>query len=122
MLGQRKGQKIPSAPAEGWLSNGRRVLHFQPAIWNQWQQELEITSGQLLPHQPVPLLQRRMRLSRDRAVELWRQRLAEGSGPPESLSGAPLAATPQPDLLPGRAPSRCLRPLPLQLSSALMPT
>ncbi len=77
----QKGQKIPSPPAEGWLSDGRRVLHFKPAIWSKWQQELEITSGQLLPDQPVPLLQRRVRLSRERAVELWRQRLAEGWRP-----------------------------------------
>ena len=77
----QKGQKIPSAPAEGWLSDGRQVLHFKPATWNQWQQELEITSGQVLRDQPVPLLQRRVRLSRERAVELWRQRLAEGWKP-----------------------------------------
>ena len=77
----QKRQKIPSAPAEGWLSDGRQVLHFKPAIWNQWQQELEITSGQLLRDQAVPLLQRRVRLSRERAVELWRQRLAEGWKP-----------------------------------------
>ena len=50
----QKGQKIPSAPAEGWLSNGRQVLHLKPATWNQWQQELEITSGQVLLDQPVP--------------------------------------------------------------------
>ena len=77
----QRSQKIPSAPAEGWLSDGRWVLHFKPAIWNQWQQQLEITSGELLPDQPVPLLQRRARLSRGRAVELWRQRLAEGWRP-----------------------------------------
>ena len=81
MFAQRKGQKIPSASAEGWLSDRRRVLHFKPAIWNQWQQELEITSGQVLRDQAVPLLQRRVRLSRERAVELWRQRLAEGWKP-----------------------------------------
>ena len=79
-VSQRK-TKIPSAPAEGWLSDGRRVLHFKPATWNHWQQELEITSGQVLRDQPVPLLQRRARLSRERAVELWRQRLAEGWKP-----------------------------------------
>jgi hypothetical protein len=81
VFAQRKGQKIPSAPADGWLSDCRRVLHLKRATWNQWQQELEITSGQLLPDQPVPLLQRRARLSRERAVELWRQRLAEGWKP-----------------------------------------
>ncbi len=77
----QKGQKIPSAPAEGSLSDGRQVLHFKPATWNQWQQELEITSGQLLADEPVPLLQRRVCLSRERAVELWRQRRSEGWTP-----------------------------------------
>jgi hypothetical protein len=42
----QKGQNIPSAAAEGWLNDGRQVLHFKPAIWNQWLQGLEITCGQ----------------------------------------------------------------------------
>ena len=57
----------------------------------------------------------------------YRQRVqicseADATGPPESLSSAPLAATPQPGLLAGHVPSRCLRPQPLPLISALMPT
>ena len=44
------------------------------------------------------------------------------SGPPESLSGTTLAAPSQPGLLAGRTPSRCPRPQPLPLISALMPT
>ncbi len=78
MLVQKKGQKIPSAPAEGWLSDGRRVLHFKPVIWDRWQQELEITSGQVMSDGAPPLLQRRSRLSREQAVALWRDRTAEG--------------------------------------------
>jgi hypothetical protein len=77
----QRGQRIPSAPAEGWLSDGRQVLHFKPVIWNQWQQELEITSGQVLWDQAVSLLKRRQRLSRERAVELWRQHCSEGWAP-----------------------------------------
>ena len=77
----QKGQAIPSAPAEGWLSDGRQVLHFRPVIWDHWQQELEITSGQLLRDELVPLLQRRMRMTREQAIKLWRERLAEGWKP-----------------------------------------
>ena len=77
----QKGQRIPSAPAEGWLSDCRRVLHLKRATWNQWQQELEITSGQLLPDQPVPLLQRRMRLPREQTLELWPDRGTQGRKP-----------------------------------------
>ncbi|WP_255116606.1 DUF1651 domain-containing protein [Synechococcus sp. HJ21-Hayes] len=47
-----QGQRIPSSPAEAWLSD-----------------------------QAAPLLKRRQRLSRDKAVELWRQRRAEGWTP-----------------------------------------
>lgn len=44
------------------------------------------------------------------------------AGPPESLSSALLAAPSVPGLLAGCTPSRCPRPLPLPLISALMPT
>jgi hypothetical protein len=78
----QKGQKIPSAPAEGWLSDGRQVLHFKPVIWDRWQQELEITSGQVMSYGAPPLLQRRSpRLSREQAVALWKDRRAEGWRP-----------------------------------------
>jgi hypothetical protein len=77
----QKSQKIPLAPAEGWLSDGRQVLHFKPVIWDRWQQELEITCGEWLSDQAAPLLKRRQRLSREKAVALWRQRRAEGWTP-----------------------------------------
>ena len=35
--GQGQGQHIPSCPAEAWLTDGPRVLHFKPVIWNRWQ-------------------------------------------------------------------------------------
>ncbi len=44
------------------------------------------------------------------------------AGPPDSLTRAPLAALLLPDLLAEHAPSRCPRPHPLPLISALMPT
>jgi hypothetical protein len=77
--GQR--QRIPSKPAEVWLSDGRQVLHFKPVIWRRAQQELEVTSGEWLSDQTAPLLKRRQRLSREKAVELWRQRRSEGWTP-----------------------------------------
>ncbi len=65
-----QGQRIPSSPAEAWLSDGRQVLHLKPVIWQRWQQELEVTSGVWLSDQAAPLLKRRQRLSHDKAVEL----------------------------------------------------
>ncbi len=79
--GQGNRQRIPSSPAEAWLSDGRQVLHFKPVILSRWQQELEVTSGEWLSDQSAPLLKRRQRLSREKAVELWRQRRAEGWKP-----------------------------------------
>ena len=79
--GQGQRQHIPSCPAEAWLTDGRRVLHFKPVIWHRWQQELEVTSGEWLRDQAAPLLKRRQQLSREKAVALWRQRRAEGWTP-----------------------------------------
>ena len=76
-VSQRK-TRIPACPAQGWLSDGRRVLHFKPVIWDRWQQEVEVTSGQVFPDGSPPLLQRRDRLSREDAVALWEERCAEG--------------------------------------------
>jgi hypothetical protein len=55
--------------------------------WERWQQEVEVTSGQWLQGQATPLLKRRQRLSRDQAVQLWRQRRADGVGRPAHPSG-----------------------------------
>ena len=78
MIAQKTGQRIPSAPAEGWLSDGRRVLHFRPVIWERWHQELEVTSGEWLAGEAAPLLKRRKRLERQKALALWRQKQQEG--------------------------------------------
>lgn len=53
-VGDKK--RPPLSPQEGWLSDGRQVLHFRPTLWDRWSQRLEITSGELLPDQTVPLL------------------------------------------------------------------
>lgn len=55
------------APKEGWISDGRNVLHFKPARWDRWAEELEITAGEWIPGQPVPLLKRRERMSCEQA-------------------------------------------------------
>jgi len=74
----RQKMKIPACPAEGWLSDGRRMLQFKPVVWDRWQQELEVTSGEWLADQEAPLLKRRQRLSREQALELWSQRRPVG--------------------------------------------
>lgn len=68
----------PATPREGWLSDGRRILHFRPSRWNRWSQLLEVTSGELLPDQPVPLLKRRLELNRDQALRLWQRKRQQG--------------------------------------------
>ena len=68
----------PLSPKEGWLSDGRRVLHFRPTHWDRWSQRLEVTSGELLPDQPVPLLKRRLELSREEALKLWAEKKQQG--------------------------------------------
>jgi hypothetical protein len=69
---------VPLSPREAWISDGRQVLHFRPTVWDRISQRLEITSGELLPDQPVPLLKRRMELNREEALRLWAEKKAEG--------------------------------------------
>jgi hypothetical protein len=78
--GARGGHRsrVPLSPKEAWLSDGRQVLHFRPTVWDRWNQRLEITSGELLSDQPVPLLKRRMELNREEALRLWAEKKAEG--------------------------------------------
>jgi hypothetical protein len=63
---------------EGWLSDGRQVLHFRPVSDARWNQALEITVGELIPGESVPLLKRRMELRREDAIRLWRQKRKQG--------------------------------------------
>jgi hypothetical protein len=39
---------------------------------------LEVTSGELLPGEPVPLLKKRRELIREEAIRLWAQNRREG--------------------------------------------
>jgi hypothetical protein len=67
-------RRPPLSPKEAWLSDGRQVLHFRPTRWDRWAQELEVITGELLPDQPVPLLKRRLEMSRDEAIRLWKEK------------------------------------------------
>ena len=57
------------------------MLHFRPTRWDRWCQQLEVTVGELLPDQPVPLLKRRLELSREEALKLWSEKRKEGWQP-----------------------------------------
>ena len=70
--------RVPLSPKEAWISDGRQVLHFRPTVWDRISQRLEITSGELLPDQPVPLLKRRMELNREEALRLWEEKKGAG--------------------------------------------
>ena len=74
----RASNRPPLSPQEAWLSDGRQVLHFRPSRWDRWSQQLEVTVGELLPDQPVPLLKRRLELSREEALKLWAEKKKQG--------------------------------------------
>jgi hypothetical protein len=57
------------------------VLHFRPTRWDRWAQRLEVTVGELLPDQPVPLLKRQLELSREDARKLWAEKRQHGRQP-----------------------------------------
>ncbi|WP_094555507.1 DUF1651 domain-containing protein [Synechococcus sp. 1G10] len=71
-------RRPPLSPKEGWLIHGRQVLRFRPCRWERDYQRLEITSGELLPDQAIPLLKRRKELSRTEALQLWEQKRKAG--------------------------------------------
>jgi hypothetical protein len=66
------------SPLEGWISDGRHILHFRPTRLARWCQQLEVMVGELLPDQPVPLLKKRLELSREQALKLWSEKRKEG--------------------------------------------
>ena len=74
-------KRPPLSPQEGWISDGRHVLHFRPTRWDRWSQRLEVTVGELLPDQPVPLLKKRLELSREAALKLWSEKRKLGWQP-----------------------------------------
>ncbi len=42
-------KRPPLSPQEGWISDGRQVLHIRPTRWDRWCQQLEVITGELLP-------------------------------------------------------------------------
>ncbi len=76
-----RSNRPPLSPREGWLSDGRQVLHFQPVRWDRWNQPVEVTVGEVLPDQRVPLLKRRLELSREEALKLWAEKRQQGWRP-----------------------------------------
>ena len=74
-------KRLPLSPQEGWLSDGRQVLHFRPITSSRWSQWLEVTLGELMPSGDPPLLKRRKQLTREQAIQLWNQRRQDGWTP-----------------------------------------
>jgi hypothetical protein len=68
----------PLTPKEGWLSDGRQVLHFRPLHYSRSSQSLEVTLGELMPGGQPPLLKRRKELTRKQAIKLWSQKRTAG--------------------------------------------
>ena len=64
----------PLFPQEGWISDGRQVLHFKPLRYERWSQALEVTLGELISGEATPLLKRRRELTREQAIKLWNQK------------------------------------------------
>ena len=77
----RASNRPPLSPKEAWISDGRQVLHFRPSRWDRWSKRLEVTVGELLPDQPVPLLKKRLELSREQALKLWSEKRKLGWQP-----------------------------------------
>jgi hypothetical protein len=57
------------------------VLRFRPICWEHDVQRLEITAGELLPDQEIPLLKSRRELSRAEALKLWGEKRKAGWAP-----------------------------------------
>jgi hypothetical protein len=78
-VGDKK--RPPLSPQEGWLSDGRQVLHFRPLRYDRWSQSLEVTLGELMAAGEAPLLKRRKELTREQAIKLWTRKQQQGWQP-----------------------------------------
>jgi len=67
------GKLPPLSPKDGWLSDGRQVLHFRPVRYSRYSQALELSTGELIPGQP-PLLKCRREITREEAIRPWAQK------------------------------------------------
>ena len=93
-MGGGVSNRTPLSPKEAWLSDGRQVLHFRLGRWDRWNQQLEVSVGELLPNQPVPLLKSRLQLSREEARKLWAEKRQQGSAADHGpVASAPAAST-----------------------------
>jgi hypothetical protein len=68
----------PLSPREGWLNDGRQVLHFRPRHYDHWCQSLEVTFGEVMAGGEPPLLKKRKELTREQAIKLWAQKRQAG--------------------------------------------
>jgi hypothetical protein len=71
-------RRPPLSPREGWISDGRQVLHFKPLRYNRWSQALEVTVGEMMPAGQAPLLKSRKEFTREEAIKLWTQKRQAG--------------------------------------------
>jgi hypothetical protein len=71
-------RRPPLSPREGWISDGRQVLHFKPLRYDRWSQNLEVTFGEVMPGGEAPLLKRRKELTREQAIKLWNKKREAG--------------------------------------------
>ena len=88
------GKRPPLSPQDGWLSNGRQVLHFRPVRYERFSQALELTSGELISGQ-APLLKCRKEITREEAIKLWAQKRKQGWQPCEPRWTPPPAVQPR---------------------------
>lgn len=70
--------RVPVTPKEGWLIHDSQVLRFRPTRWERLVQLLEITTGELIPGQEIPLLKSRREVSRAEVLKLWGEKRKEG--------------------------------------------
>jgi hypothetical protein len=70
--------RVPLTPRDGWLIHGCQVLRFRPIRWERDVQLLEITTGEWLPWEPIPLLKKRKEVSREEALKLWSELRQKG--------------------------------------------
>jgi hypothetical protein len=75
-VGDKK--RPPLSPQEGWLSDGRQLLHFRPRRYDSWSQSLEVTFGEVMAGREPPLLKKSRELTREQAIKLCAQKRQQG--------------------------------------------
>jgi hypothetical protein len=80
-VGDRKRPTL--SHKEGWISDGRQVLHFRPLRYDRWSQSLEVTVGEVMAGGEPPLLKKRRDLTREQAIKLWAEKRQQAWRPCE---------------------------------------